>query len=125
MAAHGTFYWNELMTHDAETAKAFYQDTIGWTFEGMPMPQDTYWVAKSGDQMVGGIFPMSGAEFKNMPEHWLSYLAVDDVDARLKKATAAGAVIKKPPFEIPGIGRIAIVQEPGGAVIGWMTPTSK
>ena len=35
---HGSFYWNELMTRDAEKAKKFYGDTIGWTFEAMPMP---------------------------------------------------------------------------------------
>ena len=26
--------------------------------------------------------------------------------------------------EVPGVGRIAILQEPGGAGIGWMTPVS-
>jgi predicted enzyme related to lactoylglutathione lyase len=27
--SHGTFYWNELMTRDAEKAKTFYADTLG------------------------------------------------------------------------------------------------
>jgi predicted enzyme related to lactoylglutathione lyase len=35
MADHGTFYWNELMTRDAEKAKAFYAATLNWTFEAM------------------------------------------------------------------------------------------
>ena len=34
--AHGTFHWNELRTRDAERAKRFYQDTVGWSFEAMP-----------------------------------------------------------------------------------------
>jgi len=42
---HGHFYWNELMTRDAERDKKFYSETLGWTFEGMPMPDGTYWVA--------------------------------------------------------------------------------
>jgi predicted enzyme related to lactoylglutathione lyase len=124
MWSHGNFYWNELMTHDPERAKRFYADTIGWTYEAMPMPDGTYWVAKMGDTPVGGIFPMSGPDFDGMPEQWMSYLAVDDVDARLKKATAAGAKIMKPPFDVPGVGRIAVVQEPGGACVGWMTPAN-
>ena len=37
MAAHGTFNWNELMTHDVAKAKAFYGATLGWTFSDMPM----------------------------------------------------------------------------------------
>lgn len=35
--SHGSFCWNELMTHDAQRAKKFYADTIGWTFDPMPM----------------------------------------------------------------------------------------
>jgi len=28
----------------------------------------------------------------------------------------------RPIFDIPNVGRIAIIKEPGGAGIGWMTP---
>src|SRR5262245_21404395 len=115
---------NELMTRDAEKAKAFYKSSIGWSFDAMPMEDGTYWVAKMADTPVGGIFTMSGADFTGVPEQWLSYLAVDDVDARLKAAKAAGAKVLREPFEIPGVGRIAILQEPGGAMIGWMTPAA-
>ena len=47
---HGNFVWNELYTRDVEAAKAFYAATVGWTFEGMPMPHQnrTYWTAKAG-----------------------------------------------------------------------------
>jgi hypothetical protein len=121
--SHGTFYWNELMTRNVERAKTFYSETIGWSFDAMPMPgSGTYWVAKIGDQPVGGLFDISAAEFAAVPESWMSYLAVDDVDARVKKAEAAGARLMKPIFDVPGIGRIAILMEPGGAGVGWMTP---
>ena len=122
MWTHGHFHWNELMSHDAEKVKKFYGDTVGWTFEAMPMPTGTYWVAKMGDKPVGGIFPMSGPDFANMPDQWLPYLAVDDVDARLKKAKAVGAKVMREPFDIPNVGRIAIFREPGDAMIGWITP---
>ncbi len=52
----------------------------------------------------------------------MSYIAVDDVDARVKKAQSRGATLMKPIFDIPGVGRIAILREPGGAGIGWITP---
>jgi predicted enzyme related to lactoylglutathione lyase len=122
MASHGTFYWNELMTRDPEKAKQFYEATIGWTFDAMPMPFGTYWVAKMDGIPVAGIFPMSGPDFADVPENWIPYLAVDDVDARLKKATAAGAKVMRAPFDIPEVGRIAIIHEPGGAVLAWITP---
>jgi predicted enzyme related to lactoylglutathione lyase len=78
-----------------------------------------------GDKPVGGMFPMNGPDFANVPEHWIPYIAVDDVDARLKKAKTAGAKAMREPFDIPDVGRIAILKEPGGAVVGWITPTRR
>lgn len=123
MTAHGHFHWNELTTRDPERAKRFYQDTIGWSFEGMPMPDGgTYWVASIGGTPVAGLFPTNRPGCEAIPEGWLPYLAVDDVDARVKKAVAAGAKLMRPIFDVPNVGRIALLTEPGGAGIGWMTP---
>ena len=125
-STNGKFCWNELMTRDVERAKKFYADTLGWSFEGMPMPGGggTYWMAKTGDETVAGIFDITAPEFAQVPESWMAYIAVDNVDARVKKATAAGAQLMKPIFDVPGVGRIAILMEPGGAGIGWMTPAN-
>jgi len=125
--SHGTFYWNELLTRDPDRAKKFYADTLGWTFEAMPMAGGggTYWIAKSGAEMAGGLFDIRGHDFDGVPESWMSYIAVDDVDARVAKALKAGARLMKPVFEVPGVGRIAVLMEPGGAGVGWMTPVKQ
>jgi predicted enzyme related to lactoylglutathione lyase len=123
--AHGTFHWNELMARDVAAAKKFYADTIGWSYDGMPMPGGgTYWLAKMGDQPVAGIFDISGPDYQGVPDNWMPYLAVDDVDARTKKAVAAGARVMKPAFDVPNVGRIVILMEPSGAAVGWITPSS-
>jgi predicted enzyme related to lactoylglutathione lyase len=122
---HGNFYWNELMSRDVERDKKLYAEALGWSFDAMPMPDGgTYWVAKMGDKPVGGIFDIRGAQFGPVPEMWMSYIAVDGVDARVKKAQDLGAALMKPIFDVPGVGRIAILKEPGGAGIGWMTPAN-
>ena len=124
--AHGTFYWNELMTRNIERAKKFYAETLGWTFDAMPMPGGgTYWIAKIDGAPVAGVFDISAPEFGPVPESWMAYIAVDDVDARVNKAIAAGAKLMKPIFDVPAVGRIAILLEPGGAGIGWMTPAPR
>lgn len=125
MWSHGSFYWNELMTRDVEAAKKFYGSTLGWTFESMPMPDGTYWVAKMGEVPAGGIFTMNGPMFEGVPEHWFAYIAVDNVDARIKKLTAAGGKVMKEPFDIPGVGRIGIVQDNKGVTLGFMTPAAQ
>jgi predicted enzyme related to lactoylglutathione lyase len=124
-SSHGTFYWNELCARDVAGAKKFYADTMGWSYEAMPMSGGgTYWVAKMNNEPVGGVFDISGHDFDGMPECWMSYIAVDDVDERVRKAIKAGAKLIKPVFDVPGIGRIAILKEPGGAGIGWITPVN-
>ena len=51
-------------------------------------------------------------EYKGVPEAWMAYIAVDDVDARVKKATKAGAKVMKPAFDVPGVGRIVMLRNP-------------
>jgi hypothetical protein len=122
LAPHGVVCWSELNVRDSTRARKFYADTLGWRFELMAAPGMTYWIILSGDMRVGGLFEMKGPDFEGVPEHWLTYIAVDDVDARLAKAVAAGAKICKEAFDIEGVGRMAVLAEPGGAVVAWMTP---
>ncbi|HEY0165207.1 MAG TPA: VOC family protein, partial [Sphingomicrobium sp.] len=46
---------------------------------------------------------------------WLGYIGVDDVDAAVAMAAGDGAAVLMPAFEIPGIGRIALLADPQGA----------
>ena len=122
MTEHGRIHWSELATHEPERARAFYEQVLGWRFETLSGPQGDYLVAHAGETPVAGVFAMRGDAFAGVPEHWFTYIAVDDVDARVAAAERLGARLHRPIFELPCIGRIAILQEPTGAMIGWMTP---
>src|SRR5262249_55953296 len=111
MVTNGSFYWDELMTHDAEKAEQFYGATAGVTFGAMPMEGGTYWLAKVGDESVAGIFPLSGPDAESTPEGWLSYVAVADLSTALARATSEGGQVLREPWEVPGVGRIAIVAD--------------
>ena len=69
---------------------------------------------------------MNGPDCTHLPHHWISFIEVNDVNARVAKAETAGANILRPPFEVPDVGRIAILEYPTGAAVGWMSsaPTS-
>jgi predicted enzyme related to lactoylglutathione lyase len=125
MTPHGTFVWNELMTDNVEKAKAFYAATIGWSFEGMDMGQMTYWLCQEGGKPVAGMMDMRGVVPPGVPPHWFSYLEVDNVDARIAKIEANGGKILRPPFDIPNVGRIAILTDATGAAMGWMTSVAR
>jgi uncharacterized protein len=126
MSAHGRVIWSELNTHDVETAKRFFADTLGWTFEAMPMQEGgTYWIIRNGSDRVGGIFALEGEHFASVPDHWMTYIGVDDCDSRVAKAATSGATVMRQPWDIPGVGRVAILKAPGGAVMAWMTPAAQ
>jgi len=125
MATNGSFYWNELMTHDAEAAKKFYGATLGWTFEAMDQGEGaTYWVAKVGDESVAGIYSI-GADDQDTGEGWFAYVAVNDLSTALARATSEGGQVVREPWDVPGVGRIAIVNDNAGNPMGWMTPSEQ
>lgn len=125
MAGHGTFYWNELMTRDVARAMDFYTKTLGWSFSSMPMGEmGDYHIAMLGETMVGGLMQIGGPDFEGVPDSWFSYVEVDDLDKRLALLTQEGGLIVHAPFDVEGVGRIAIVSIPGGAMQGWMVPAA-
>jgi predicted enzyme related to lactoylglutathione lyase len=54
---------------------------------------------------------------------WLGYLYSDDVDASVADIESAGGKTFMAPFDIPNIGRVAMVADPAGAPFYIMKPT--
>jgi predicted enzyme related to lactoylglutathione lyase len=124
---HGHFHWNELMTRNREAAKAFYAETLGWTYDAFPMADGgDYAVCMMNGQPVGGMLEIkAGSSLDQVPDGWFAYIAVDNIDARLEKVAAAGGAVERPAFDVPGVGRIAVVRDKAGSAIGWITPASE
>lgn len=106
------FCWLELVTPDAEAAKAFYGKVVGWSTEMSSGPAGPYTIFKTAhDIHVGGML-----EMKDLPAGWLGYVAVDDVDTFAAKVEAAGGAVCKAAEDIPNVGRFAVVADPQGAM---------
>jgi predicted enzyme related to lactoylglutathione lyase len=120
---HGAFSWCELMTDDPEAAGRFYGQLLGWTTENMDMGTGPYHVIKAGDSSVGGIMgkPPGG---EKQPPFWACYVTVDDIDATAARCSALGGKVCMPPMDIPGVGRMAVLQDPQGATFNAITYTS-
>ena len=119
MAEHptqSTFIWHEILTRDPEGAKEFYAKLLGWTSTGMTLESgQPYTMFSNGEADVGGIVSMEGPDFEGVPPHWVVYISVDDVDEKARQAEALGGKIFRPPADIPGIGRVAVIADPEGA----------
>ncbi len=107
----GKFVWFEHASHEVPKARAFYERLFGWHVETMPMGGQTYSMLMNGDQGIGGLVAAEpGAKAR-----WISYLSVDDVDARCRAAEAAGARATTPPTDFAPVGRGAGLVDPLGA----------
>jgi predicted enzyme related to lactoylglutathione lyase len=125
MATNGSFYWNELMSKDVEAAKKFYAATLGWTFESMDQGEgSTYWIAKAGEETVAGLYQIAPGD-EDTYEGWMPYVAVDDLSGAIARAAMNGGEVVREPWDVPDVGRIAIVNDNAGNSMGWMTPASE
>ena len=52
----------------------------------------------------------------------MTYLAVDDIQAAQTRAEQAGGEILRPAFRLPGVGRLSVVSDTSGAIIGLIEP---
>lgn len=105
------FFWYDVMTTDPRAAAKFYGDVIGWKAEDSGAPGESYTVLSAAGRGVAGILPMRGGE----RPVWMGYIAVDDVDAAAEQVRQAGGKVHRPPQEVPGVIRFAVVSDPQGA----------
>jgi uncharacterized protein len=120
---HGAFSWSELVTTDTKAAHEFYGKLFGWTVSAEQMPMGEYGVAKIGDTAIAGIMSMPPGG-PPMPPHWGCYVTVDDVDKTLSTCTGLGGKVLVPPMDVEGVGRMAVIQDPQGAVLSVMAYSS-
>lgn len=119
----GKFIWRELITHDVEGAKRFYENLFGWNWESMPMEGDrpAYAHAALGDDYVAGILEL---ECEQPNAFWVPYVYVADVDGAVQAAVACGAHVAIPPTDMPEVGRLAFLNDPQGAPVYLFRPAS-
>ncbi len=108
----GKIGWNELTTTDTAGSIKFYTGLFGWETEKFPMPDADYTMLKHDGMPFGGLMATPA------PTRWINYVVVTDIDAALAKSTSLGGKTCMGPKDVPNVGRIAIVQDPQGGVIG-------
>jgi len=117
-ATHGQFHWNELWARDADKVVPFYEKVLGYKSKAMAMPDGTYHVLEKGGLPRAGIMTAP----PDAPSAWLPYVAVDDCDAAVERASKNGGSIQVPATDIPNIGRFAVFTDPNGATLAVIKP---
>jgi predicted enzyme related to lactoylglutathione lyase len=118
----GAFCWDELYSTDPAASAKFYADVFGYSIEESDMgPMGIYRVLKRGDRMTAGV--MKPPPDAPQASHWLTYVAVKEVDAATRNAGELGAKTLMPPTDIPKMGRFSIMGDPTGAAIAFFSGT--
>src|SRR6185503_8196040 len=116
--APGTFSWPELATTDQKAAVAFYRALFGWDVSETPIgPTETYSIFKLRGKDTASAYTMQEEERKmGLPPHWNNYVSVTNADESAKKAQELGGKVLVPAFDVMEHGRMAVLQDPTGAV---------
>jgi len=102
----------EVLGKDGPALQDFYRSVFDWTIDaGNPM---NYGVVAPGEGGIGGGVAASqdGSSVVTF------YVQVDDLQAALDKAEAAGGKTVMPPMDVPGGPKIAQFSDPAGNTIG-------
>ena len=107
----GAMCWNELLTKDAEAAKAFYSALFGWEY----MTDENGYILIMNNGRNNGAMMQMDESFGEMPSMWQPYFSVADIDASIEKAQAGDGIVIIPKTEAPGAGHFAYLRDPAGA----------
>lgn len=114
--------WVDTWQPDADAAMSFYTQIFGWEAEDT-MPEGvegTHYMCRLRGRDVAAI--ASRPEGAPDVTAWTTYVWVDDVDATASRARDGGGRVLVEPFDALDGGRIAVIADPAGAVIGTWQP---
>ncbi|NVJ49967.1 MAG: VOC family protein, partial [Gammaproteobacteria bacterium] len=109
----GRFCWQEVASRSREQAIEFYQGVFGWDIQVEKHAMGERYIFCQHNKPVASIIQMT-AEWGDTPSHWMTYFASADIDADLAQIEALGGQVCVPAFDMPDVGRIAVVGDPAG-----------
>lgn len=125
MASAGGFIWYELMTPDPAAAKRFYDAVVGWNIASDTVAPGVEYrmIGRSDGGNAGGVLTLTDEMRESgAGPLWLGYLHDEDVDARVEAIASDGGQVMMPPWDQPGVGRLAMATDPDGAPFYLMDP---
>lgn len=118
----GHIGWVDLTVADAPATRDFYREVIGWTPEDVAMDDGAYadFNMCGGDgQPAAGVCHARGVNV-GLPDVWMLYLSVGDLDESLRRVEAEGGEVIKATKNKEGKNVFAAVKDPIGVCFALM-----
>jgi predicted enzyme related to lactoylglutathione lyase len=113
----GAFTWSTLHTRDQDGAAGFYEAVFGWTLQDFGGTL----VFNAGERGVANMLDMPPGTPDQVPPFWMTIFATADTDATAAQAKERGGQVVAEPFDIPDVGRYAVIADPQGVAFGVIT----
>jgi len=119
----GKIIWHDLLTHDPEGSRRFYEELFGWEFESAsggegPDNNPAYMLIRHNGRLIGGMVDTVTLNNKRDISQWIISMSVADIDAAVAKFEADGGEVVTPPTDLQRRGKLAIVRDAEGALLG-------
>jgi len=111
--------WVDLSSPDLAKSREFYGALFDWNCPEGPPEAGGYSVCDLGGKSVAGLGPQMNPD---APPMWMNYVNVDDADAVVGRVAEAGGAVLVAPMDVMEAGRMAVITDPVGAVIGLWQP---
>lgn len=105
----GALVWNEAAVDDPASAREFYSEVFGYTYDEVPGAEG-YTTFATGDKPLGDL----GGLQPGSPKGWTVCFGVESVDDTVARIEAAGGKVTTAAKDTE-YGRIAVVEDPWGA----------
>lgn len=117
----GRIAWLDLTTADADAARNFYREVVGWSVEDVPMADGEeryadYNMLGADDSPNAGVCHARGNN-ADMPPVWLLYLPVGDLAESLRRVEEEGGTVIRTSIGEDGAPSYAVIRDPVGAYI--------
>ena len=116
----GQVIWHDYFSNSTSAARRFYADLLGWSYREEHATKFV-WTGGEADYPLIMMNGEAHGGFVNPREtiasHWRAYVAVEDVDRSTEQAANLGAAVSDMPFDVEGVGRVAVIRDRQGASI--------
>ncbi|MFW2404559.1 MAG: VOC family protein [Gammaproteobacteria bacterium] len=117
----GKIIWHDLLTDKPAESQRFYEELFGWEFERIgpnfgAIASANYTLIRHNGRLIGGMIDEARLNTTEEISQWIALMSTADIDAAVAKLTQAGGKVFTPPTDLADRGRIAVVNDPQGAV---------
>ena len=119
----GKIVWRDLLTNDPAASQRFYGELFGWEFESIGNASNldsntAYTLIRHNGKLIGGMIDTVALNNRRDISQWIVLMSVEDVDASARRAEAEGGDIVTRPTDLKSRGRLAVVSDAQGALLG-------